>query len=763
MRSRVLVLSLALLAGAPRAATAAGPPRPARTALSLTVSGGVSLGAYEAGFLYYALELSRANPGLFDVRLATGASAGSINALLSLLSSCQGEPEPPRQGLFWRTWVPVGFRQLFVPADTTAEGAFSRRFLEEAAVRIEEAWNRGLRETCDAVFVVAVTRVDPLLVETAGGRLELPVAEEKFAVRVRGRGPGRPPSVTNHADPGWAFPQALLPEAPDGQVSFASLRELLFASSAFPVAFPPQPVRHCMVTAGREPLACPADRAGSALFVDGGIFDNNPLRAAVNLAGHGLRERADGAPGWLPAPAREFALPRNLSFVSLSADAVAYPTQREERREPEQSSLTGLLGRLASTLVGSARSKELLLVVEEHPEVAARVVYPRRHHPAASDPLYAFFGFFETEFRAFDFALGMAEARRHVQAGLMAELAASGAPPVLPPEPFGESWPEGGPSDWKPFACMRGVYEGIPGLARACEGEELASFRALLQVSLMRLYDLCAPASGAAVAAANHRQCAAALRGEPPPLVPGVPGADRVDWHRGAREGETDYVVRLLESFRFDFRDLGVPPGSRGLALRRIRQDLGELVDQLARAQPPSQRAVVHAAGTLAANAVAYAPPSDILYVTLGRELEVGWSHGFRGLGWLLESLRLQLALQIPNFPQLISSDGLPFAFTPLGGPEILPPGLSSSALQFSLALRAGYLFSYGDRFGSQACVEPGSGFIGGCSRFLAQAGFAVGILQVVRLQLLGEWYPAARGAPALWSISPAIGFQLGL
>jgi predicted acylesterase/phospholipase RssA len=52
--------------------------------VALTVSGGVSLGAYEAGYLYCILAAQRANPGSFRTVIATGASAGSVNALPTL-------------------------------------------------------------------------------------------------------------------------------------------------------------------------------------------------------------------------------------------------------------------------------------------------------------------------------------------------------------------------------------------------------------------------------------------------------------------------------------------------------------------------------------------------------------------------------------------------------------------------------------------------------------------------------------------------------
>src|SRR5688572_11771118 len=69
--------------------------------VSLTVSGGVSLGAYEAGYLYYLSETIKLNPERTRLAVATGASAGSINALLAAIEACgEAEPDPTKTLLF---------------------------------------------------------------------------------------------------------------------------------------------------------------------------------------------------------------------------------------------------------------------------------------------------------------------------------------------------------------------------------------------------------------------------------------------------------------------------------------------------------------------------------------------------------------------------------------------------------------------------------------------------------------------------------------
>jgi hypothetical protein len=42
------------------------------------------------------------------------------------------------------------------------------------------------------------------------------------------------------------------------------------------------------------------------------------------------------------------------------------------------------------------------------------------------------------------------------------------------------------------------------------------------------------------------------------------------------------------------------------------------------------------------------------------------------------------------------------------------------------------------------------------------ELGAAAAVAGVLRVQILGQWYPPAWGLPGLWAISPSLGFQLG-
>ena len=111
-----------------------GPPR-----VALVVSGGVSLGSYQAGFLYYFVEYlkrldridvsagrrpltrpewAKTRIGVSPIIVATGASAGSVNTTLAALEMCR-KLRPiiaPAESLLYRTWHGLAVEKLF-PAD----------------------------------------------------------------------------------------------------------------------------------------------------------------------------------------------------------------------------------------------------------------------------------------------------------------------------------------------------------------------------------------------------------------------------------------------------------------------------------------------------------------------------------------------------------------------------------------------------------------------------------------------------------------------
>ncbi|NMO19913.1 patatin-like phospholipase family protein [Pyxidicoccus fallax] len=269
---------------------------------ALTLSGGVSLGAYEGG-LSWALvrylreiekdaqvDLSERHPQLVTV---TGASAGSINALLVALAWCT---EESYQGSidhndFRSTWAGVGLDELlpsshggpfssFEPRYDSTDGLFTRRAFESviASFRARLDWRRSRHEKekpyfrypCEVPLGITVTRAVPETVEEAGLR----IPRQRFSIlwKLETDSNGRA-HIRNQFLPGDGSSDALvyLTESPvyataspprsstrrrsssafqvelrkPSSVEAEAVIKAIEASSAFPFAFGPVRLSYC--------------------------------------------------------------------------------------------------------------------------------------------------------------------------------------------------------------------------------------------------------------------------------------------------------------------------------------------------------------------------------------------------------------------------------------------------------------------------------------------------------------------------------------
>lgn len=309
MRKRTPVVAAAaagLLAFPPGAAAQPlSPPEPAGRAddaVAFTISGGVSLGAYEAGLAFGLVRyLQRARAGLgpeasvFHPRLAavTGASAGAVNALLAAALWC--EREEGASGLegnaLQEAWLGLDLADL-LPADPSRyaprDGLLAAGPLEQAGRLLRERlFSPGARGRyqpgCRVPVGFSVTQAEPRQRDVAGLQT---TTQRLVAPWVLEAGPEGALSVRGHPLPrGEASESALeLEGIPGPSEADAPFRpevvvEALLASSAVPVAFAPR--RLCARPPAGEGGDGPAPPCQE--FVDGGVFDNAPVGLAADL------------------------------------------------------------------------------------------------------------------------------------------------------------------------------------------------------------------------------------------------------------------------------------------------------------------------------------------------------------------------------------------------------------------------------------------------------------------------------------------------
>jgi predicted acylesterase/phospholipase RssA len=719
------------------------------------VSGGVSLGSFEAGYLYYLFETLKLNPGLAEPRIFTGASAGSANALLSLMASCSSPNPRPDQSLFYKTWIPVGLQQLYSPQQVTRRALLSQRPLREALDAIGKVWDQGLPTSCDATLGMSTTRVTATRVDLIKDRVSLARTEAKFVIHVRGRGPGKPPLTTNYVGEHELLQRPLLPVEAEGNIAFPSVKQVVLASGAFPLAFEPVPIPHCIARPMENGLSCTPDRATFSLFVDGGVFDNQPLRLAVQLAqqgliGSGAARRFRDLPSAADPKLRDDVL-----FVYVDPAVEVLPSVDDADKTSEDSTFSYLF-KLFQQMVDSSRSKELQVLLEDDPDVTRQITATHSYFMPLSEPLYSFMGFFETDFRIHDFYLGMHSAHRW-----FAEAMATKRAEVHPhyPEDVYRDGDAALTTSWAPYRCMRAIFDDV-GTVADCK-DVTTSLRAGIQTSLDRIYARCselkqrADATGSTLRPTSHEHCRRAFLGEHPPHLPGM----RDDGGFGFEKDETplDHELRRLAAHGFHFRDMNIPPQHVSEAKRYIAQRIGAMVRSLASQQERGvYRVVLPVMGRMIAQSMAYVPPYAAWHVLLGQGLEGGFS------GTLSASkakwLRGALSVELDGLLKLVSTlESSALRLTPMAGLEVELLPLSSYRYQTRLGARAGFAFSTNDHFLALPCSDGES-----CSRARIEGYAALVAYQLLRLQLGFAGYPPMRNRGLSWdySIQPRIGVE---
>ncbi len=475
--------------------------------MSVVLRGGLSLGNYQAGFLYYSSEFLKAKSAYlsdsgFETRrgfaTVAGASAGGLNAVLSSVDSCL-KPQPnPESSLYFKGWTRVGIfgrhgKSGLVVEGRQAEsdmGILSQRPLEDAsAMLLETAGDADrLERSCKPVNLgLTITRLAPetfslytkddgeLGPRTVLGALkqaEKMLFELEFPSRGGGREEGAPlvsarplrPFIPFEDEPKGADPRAAVRQfylalghgykkgAPvtDRSLTLRDLLPVLQATSSFPVAFPPGEIDYTRI--GRD--GAPG-KEETALFVDGGIFDNTPLGLAITVdrwADDRRAEREFEAGGSEAVPTKSAWMdPRERSclmnrrgriepllcdvlgvqpreYLFLEPDVVDWEPEHgvdesgeaNERKSDILSAVTDFAGSFLGTSMGAA----LVETVHANPFIiegsiegsqdtmSPRLLVPERHLPLASSQLANFMGFFEQDFRVFDFYVGMVDAER---------------------------------------------------------------------------------------------------------------------------------------------------------------------------------------------------------------------------------------------------------------------------------------------------------------------------------------------------------------
>lgn len=355
--------------------------------LSMVISGGVSLGAYEAGYNWAMIKMLsniKHHSQLVDpkMRSVTGASAGSINALLSAMYWCQRDDVTTKNrvndNLFYDTWVKLGLEDLIIEGHDTHNKStlFSRDELRIKAQHILEHLDQPIYEPgCEVPLGFTVTKSKPMITEFSG----IPIKNQHFSVpltlyeqqgRIKLKNRTMPPS----SDYFLAIPGI--------EHDNSKIRDVLFASSAFPGAF--EQVKLDYLYEGK---------AESAYFIDGGAYDNLPLQLAKELDN------------------------RAADFLFIDPDNMRKEAQLHE--EEEETPPIGFLSSNAIPLVSAVdifKSMRLYSAIHQYfgEHSTNSLILSSRYHPITGQFLGAFGAFLNEDFRIYDYYVGVYDAIYHL-------------------------------------------------------------------------------------------------------------------------------------------------------------------------------------------------------------------------------------------------------------------------------------------------------------------------------------------------------------
>lgn len=389
-------------------------------------SGGISLGAYQAG-VSYVLARALSDPAIRErtlpghrLTIATGASAGNINAFLTALIACDVLPHTvtATANPFFDAWINIGLDKL--APDTRDEAAYRGLFGRDigspdhrASARAIQGGARGraelygpqdglltraafnavehhlearlaavrYRPDCAFLAGVTATRAAPTPLEINPG-YAVPTQRYVAPLALRGTAAGLL-EITNHPLATRTLGKRLALPTAAGRIGAASILSLVEASSAFPVAFAPVLLDFCDATEvlGEAPECARAHE--TARFTDGGVFDNVPLGMAIELAGG-----------------------RPTTYLYVDPDLRRRTlTPRTPRREP-----AGLarLGGVLGAAFDEARRYELQGLARYRPEqvVPERFRTSTRFYDVLGDRAINFGAFIHRDLRLYDYWVG---------------------------------------------------------------------------------------------------------------------------------------------------------------------------------------------------------------------------------------------------------------------------------------------------------------------------------------------------------------------
>ncbi|HHD74761.1 MAG TPA: patatin-like phospholipase family protein [Nitratifractor sp.] len=373
--------------------------KPAKFDMAMVISGGVSLGAYEAGYNWALVKLlrhisARSKKVHPELKSLAGASAGSINALLSGVYWCQRDDvnlhNSVDDNLFYTIWTDIDINNLQIKGDSAENNTtlFTRAPLEQKAQDIIEHMQKPIyRKGCSIPLGVMVTKTHPIREKFNG----INIKTQSFAIPMQLYTKGAQLHLKNSS---LKVKYSATMQIPQLNSDIGKIKDILFASSAFPGAFTKVKLNYKY-----------KGKSGSDYFIDGGVYNNIPL----NLA-----------------------LAQNSSvnnFIFIDPDSRRYYKEQSQRcksgnfkrlpQDPEPIiSDSDELGFLGSNLLPLMRSTSVFRAMKLYETINSyfrnnpqrHLILSSRYHPITGYFIWNFGAFLDKNFRQYDYYVGVYDA-----------------------------------------------------------------------------------------------------------------------------------------------------------------------------------------------------------------------------------------------------------------------------------------------------------------------------------------------------------------
>ncbi len=642
---------------------------------AIVTSGGVSLGSYKAGFLYFITETAKLNPSKMRISHLAGASAGGINSLLAIHSLCslQKKSTEKKQSLFWRSWTENGINEIFSPEEVSSRNIFHRKSFDRLYDEIVQDFQRGLPLDCQMTLALPVTSEVPFN-QYKDARVFIPALRRYIVIEIQGQGAGKVPRFSNLVLNQATNSQVLLPFGHDFESDMALVKKAILATSAFPIAFKPVSIPTC----DQSSVSCPMDQAKEDSFYDGGVFDNAPLGLAAAVTRKRFTKKEQDKQQYI--------------YVNSSNNAFSLIEGDQGRLAQKPETLSDVMTDYLANLSIASRNNQESQLVQNHPEVLNQTQVSRTTLPPTSGPLFAFLGFYDQSFREFDFEMGMSDARfflqrYHANSDLQ-------IPDLTDPAMETCLNAVRKTSDESPIEQCR---QALPRLND--------QFQILLQLSIFRAYHFCHQNDERPLTDVKYSaQCAFYKNLKSPPNL--IDSGNFKDlWplqnQNGRPENEIRYTFRVLDHYRFKYKDLNLHYSQLSSGLDKLYESQRNIFDHFRSKQPLGEGALIGVVQSKILSSIDDAPPRNLLYANIGSALEVGYNASHR---YLPKPISIQTSLLAFDYESILGSQPDNLALLPNLGFVIAPVAFNGKNYRISLGLNLGYQFSTRDDLGNKTC-----------------------------------------------------------